>query len=430
MPVDPQIGQFVDRQLEQLRARPAERAFDAEEYARRLALLRQAMAEAHLQLLLVSSPDGMCWLHGYQSRWYKTHSSTAWPPLQCTAVHVDHDRLVHFDMVSHRDLIPRTSIVEDMRLAAPKDLAGWLTFIVAELRAERWLGAGTGMEHHSSVPNRVISEAVEQALVAEGCRVSDASAIVRRVRRVKSAAEIAVIERACAVCDDGLAALQRELRPGMTELEAWSVLMAAMVAAGGEPAGIHECVVAGPVALGHAISSQRPLERGDYVLVDPCGVVSRYHANVGRQLVLGEPDPAAVRLTETMAGAIELLCRIARAGTPVREVNAALREYYIDAGVWDLRAWIGGYELGVSFPPDWVGEWLYTIEAESPDDVIEAGVVTNFESVAHFCLIETLVYEDGGARSLSRTPRELLVCAGGAHEDHDGGGPAQRVEAR
>ena len=44
------------------------------------------MEDAGIDTLLVSSPEGACWLHGYRSRWNKMQSPTEWPPLQMTAV--------------------------------------------------------------------------------------------------------------------------------------------------------------------------------------------------------------------------------------------------------------------------------------------------------------------------------------------------------
>jgi Xaa-Pro dipeptidase len=88
-----------------------------------------------------------------------------------------------------------------------------------------------------------------------------------------------------------------------------------------------------------------------------------------------------------------------------------LRAYYEDAGVWGLRSWMGSYELGLSLPPEWVGEWVFSVGDEDPEGVIEAGMVTNFESRVLYSMIDTLVYEDTGARVLSNTARELIAVA-------------------
>lgn len=56
------------REAELADARPA---FDPAEYADRLARLRRAMSEAGVDVVFLSRPESMCWLHGYTARWYR-----------------------------------------------------------------------------------------------------------------------------------------------------------------------------------------------------------------------------------------------------------------------------------------------------------------------------------------------------------------------
>jgi Xaa-Pro dipeptidase len=407
--VDPGLKAFVDARLMELRAREPDIPFPQEEYDARLEKLRGRMTDAGIDTLLVSSPEGACWLHGYRSRWNKMQSPTEWPPLQMTAVHADSGRYIAFDTTEHEDMLRMTSVSQDNRLSVAENMAGMLPFIVNELAAEGWLGGTVGIEKWSPVPNRATSEAIEAQLVAHGSTIVDASALVREVRRIKSPRELAYIEEAVRICDVGLRALAESLKPGITELEAWAEMMRAMAAEGGEPAGIHECVVVGPAELGHMFSSKRPIRAGEYLFADPCGVVYRYHGNVAKAFFIGEPPKEALRIAEIEAGAYELLCSTAKAGTPVRDVNRVLRAYYQDAGVWGMHAWTGGYELGIAFPPDWVGEFVFTVDDEDPEEVFEAGMVTNYESMVHFAMIDTIVYEENGARALSGLPHELVV---------------------
>jgi len=285
-----------------------------------------------------------------------------------------------------------------------------LEFIMDELEAEGWLRGTVGLELYSYVPNPAVSAQVRAAVEQAGAAVVDGTDAVRRVRRRKSTAELAVIEQAARICDAGIQHLTSVLRPGMTELEAWAALVSGLAAAGGEPAAIHEYASIGQRA-GHAIAGRRVLEKGHLLNTDPCGVFHRYHANRTATFFLGEPPPQYLDLMSRLAGAYDVLRQVAKAGTPVRDVNRALREYYIEVGLWDLKGeiWIGGYELGLSFPPDWVGDWIFTIAEEDPEGCFEDGMVTNFESVVHFSLIDTVVYEASGARTLSALPHELIV---------------------
>ena len=53
------------REAELAAARPA---FEHAEYADRLGRLRLAMSEAGIDVILLSHPESMCWLHGYTAR--------------------------------------------------------------------------------------------------------------------------------------------------------------------------------------------------------------------------------------------------------------------------------------------------------------------------------------------------------------------------
>lgn len=69
------------------------------------------------------------------------------------------------------------------------------------------------------------------------------------------------------------------------------------------------------------------------------------------------------------------------------------------------------YELGLSVAPtDFVGEFTWGMDDER-DDVIEAGLVTNFESWTSLILVDTVVFEETGPRFLSTLPRDVLEFA-------------------
>ena len=380
--------------------------FSAEEYATRLARVRKLMERSGLDLLFVTAPESMCYLHGYEARWYRSHSTRVWPPFAGTAVHVDHDRLIHFDFLDEATLLPATSIVEDIRFYPDEFEATCLRFLRAELEAAGWLCGTAGLEYSSYVPNRVISEKVQHAFESAGCTLTDGSEILLEARRLKSPAEIACVERAAAICDIGLQRVQEVLRPGVTELEVWGEMMLAMARADGEPAGLHEVV---STYAGHAISSRKVIREDECVFVDPCGVYNRYHANAARAFWIGSPPDDVVERYRKAGGAFDLLEACIEPGVAVAEVNRRLRKYYQDAGIWDLRQWVGGYELGISFPPDWVGEWMFAVEDEHPEGHFEEGLVSNFESVLGALLIDTFVVEEGGARVLGKMPYDLIV---------------------
>ena len=405
------VNAYIAVQESEFADRPPNLPFTEAEYADRLARLRRKMAEEQVDTVLLTAPDTMCWLHGYTSRWYRAHSSTRFPPVHCTVVHVDHDRILLIDTAGHEDLARLTSCVHEF-VGVPDEgsepsVADFLAVLVRELTARNRLGGRIGVERWSSVPNPAVAGAIETVLTGHGAEVVDVSAPVRSIRRLKSRQELAVIERAAVACDAGILRLHEHIRAGMTELQAWNLFMTGVVEAGGEPAAIHETVAAGPaMPMVHTLSSRRPIGRGEVFHPDMACAVDRYHARLTRPFLIGDPPPAFLELCEILAGSYAVLESTAKVGVPFRDVHRALREYYAEAGV---AGWAGGYELGVSLMPDWVGEFNWTIEDDETDAVIEAGLVTNYETGALLAMVDTVVFEETGPRFLSALPRTPMV---------------------
>lgn len=410
-----ELNRFIDKHQQDLfdPALYAERVFSAAEYEGRLAALRTSMESGGVDVMIVTAPDTLAWLHGYRSRWYRQHTSTSLPPAQCTVVSTTGD-LFMIEAAYHGDLVRVSSIVEDIRVMPTEELfrepglADYIDFLLDQLSTVSPGPATIGLELWSCLPSPAVSRQIEDALTAHGHRIVDVTIPVRQLRVIKSPAEITMIENAQRACDAGLLALQEQLRPGMTELEAWAVFVSASVAAGGEPAALHETVAAGPLMPSlHRISSRRPLVVGDIFHADMAASCFGYHARGTRPYFFGPAPSELIELTEIAAGAYDVLTRVGRPGTAWQELFAALRDYYSSTGVEGGAA---GYELGVTVPPaDWVNELVWGTEDTSMTGTIQAGTVTNFESFNVVALVDTVVFGEDSTRILSDVPRQLLT---------------------
>ena len=130
---------------------------------------------------------------------------------------------------------------------------------------------------------------------------------------------------------------------------------------------------------------------------------------------MGDPPAELTAITEILAGAFDVLVETARVGTPFDDVTARLAEYYRDAGAPEGESFMGGYELGIAFPPDWVGEFCWGTGCDHAGAVVEAGLVTNVESCYFLAMVDTVVFEESGPRLLCGLPREspdLRLSAG------------------
>ncbi len=394
----------------------SEISFSEEEYLARQAKLRALMERDGIDVMFVTTPDLVCWLHGFRAGWYKANGPMRYPQCYGTVLRAGEDRIIHFDNPTEEPVLAVTSVCRDNRYFGSREAAPNIAFIMDELAAEGWLDGRVGMEFWSYVPNRAISEMFEAAFRERGCEVVDASAIGREARRVKSPAEIAYIIEAVRLAEVGHQAVRDCAREGITELALFGEAIRAMMAEGGELSALIPIFNVCPVvdgrmiSLGHSLPGRRTVARDTVLCADLCGVVHRYHGNTLRGHYFGEPPAAMVERYERAAGVFDVIAGELRAGMTVGEVNRRLKRYYDSVGLSVDEGWALGYELGLSLPPDWVGDFYFHMADEKYlDRVFEPGMVTNFESLFDTALIETMVWEADGVRLLGSTPPALSV---------------------
>jgi Xaa-Pro aminopeptidase len=391
--------------------------FTEQEYADRLGRTRKKMSEMGIDLLFTTWPEGSCYLHGYEVTWWRSSSGPrSWFPATGTAVHVDHDKVIFF---AGENSVP--SAAKDRRpLSGGGTPEGAAKVFVQELTKDGWLKRGTrvGLEYGSYFPNRRVSQIFEHAVTGQGAKVVDGTDVMRKVQVIKSPAEIAAQEHAARIVDIGHKALAQAFQPGMSHAEVFGEAYYAMFKAGGEWPGLAQGVIPGDPPTLHLLPNRRQIEAGEVFGVDLGGVYKRYHVNVCRTYIYGDPSPELVKLAAASAGAYDVLAKTGKAGTPFRSVTQALRDYYQQQGVWDRRGFLGGYDIGLAFPPDWVGDWLFNVPDEQAEGVLQANMVGQYETIFRqrvgdkplvVDLIDTYVYGDNGGRRLSAIPMDLIV---------------------
>jgi Xaa-Pro aminopeptidase len=398
--------------------RPAlEVPFGLAEYAARLDRIRDRMAADGIDLLYLTAPESLFYVSGYTCEWYQSESPKQWPPTSGIAIHAGRDDFMLFDTPSEQVMVRFVTVARDVRIFPIEERRDGIAFIVDELEAAGWLGGMVGLEFHSHRPNPAVSRRFQAAFEEAGCRVADGSDVLRELRWVKSPQEMAYIEQAARIADIGLSAAREALVPGGTELEVYGEMVRAMARAGGENPGITLPVLSGPKAnCGHALASRKKIVAGEQVNIDVCGVYNRYHCNAARSFFIGEPPAEVLEHYAKAAGALEVLEGILRPDLTVGELVTTLKAYYEEAGIWSDASWVGGYEMGIAFPPDWVGNFVYEMSDTASKRAFEAGTAVNFESVFYgprmaglTYLIDSLIFKAETAELASRLPRGLTV---------------------
>ncbi|MGQ9457392.1 MAG: M24 family metallopeptidase [Anaerolineae bacterium] len=157
--------------------------------------------------------------------------------------------------------------------------------------------------------------------------------LVERLRAVKDPEEVAAIRRAVALADDVLEDVLPTLRPGVTEREVAWRLESAMRERGAEKVSFDLIVASGPnSAKPHAVTTDRPLGRGEPIVMDMGCVVDGYCSDLTRTVILGEPDGRFRDLYDLVLQAQRAAEEGIRPGMSGREADALAREILDAAG--------------------------------------------------------------------------------------------------
>ena len=403
-------------------------AFPIEEYKNRLTRTRMLMEEKGIDMIFATAPESMNYITGYDCVWHRVNSPAAWFDTMAagTAIHVDHDDFIHYDLPDEEGVLKLTSISRNTRLFydTPCDMYGKTYIVTTEdenfkqltiknLKEEGWIREGmtVGLEFGSYRPNYLVFSEMKERFEEAGCKVVDATDVIRKVRGVKSVLEMQYIETATKICDVGMKAIYDVLRPGITELEVVGAYTQAQCEAGGEVQAIANMVRSGPSRSWcfHIPASRRKIMLGDPVGVDLAGVYNRYHSNQCRYFSVGEPPEKFAKMYSVNEKIIEIIKETIKPNMLASDFLKEMQKFYEAEGLWGQQYWIGGYEIGIAFPPDWVGAYTYDIyeDIDDQESRFVPGTVVNYET--GFGCIDTMMFKEDKAVVLGDTTRKLMV---------------------
>lgn len=169
---------------------------------------------------------------------------------------------------------------------------------------------------------------------------------VSGLMRAKDAAEIEALRRAGAIVDAVYADVKGRLRVGMTELEVEEMLRSGVHAHGVKSTF---CIVATGAggAEPHHLNDETRLAEGDVLVLDFGCAFEGYQADITRCVAVGEPDPEAFRVYETVYRAHMASFTSARAGATSGAVDEAGRAVIREAGYGEYFTHRTGHGIGL-----------------------------------------------------------------------------------
>ena len=326
--------------------------FDQDEYRRRLARCREAMAARGIEVLIESDPANMNYLTGYDGwSFYYVQMvvvtlEDALPLWIGRGVDIAGARLT--TSLPEENIIPWPDPLVDNAVNHPMEY-------VAEQLIARGLGGKTiGFDRDCYEFTPRCADVLKAKL--PNARFVDAPRLVNWLRLIKSDAEIAVMGEAARITESIMAAFFQAVEPGVRECDAIGEIYRAQ-AAGTASFGGEFCCVAPLMPTGegtatpHMTWTDRPFQKGEATYLETAGVRHRYHVPMVRAVHLGKAPQKLIDTSKAVNEGIEAALAVARPGNTCEAVEAAWRKAIAR---WSIEKESRiGYSIGVGYPPDW-----------------------------------------------------------------------------
>lgn len=385
--------------------------FSAAEYDRRLTLVRNAMADAGLDVLFITNPSNQNWLTGYDGWSFYVHQGVILPlegdPFWWgrmmdangarRTVWMDDGQILHYSdrYIQALDAHPMEDLASHLRIMG---------------FGEKRIGVEMETYFYTARAHEVLLDGLPDA------EIVDISTLVNWQRLIKSEEELRFMRRAARISELVMARAMELAEPGVRKHDLVGELFKTSVQGEDDSWGDYPAIVpmlpsGEDASAPHLTWNGEALKKNEATFIEQSGCYRRYHAPLCRTIFFGKPPKelhdAALALTEGLNAGIEVAVPGNRACDIARALDAELAKVGIE------RPNRCGYAVGLSYPPDW-GEHTVSLRA-SDETVLEPGMTFHFMPgiwMDKWGLETTetiLIREDGPAEALCKFERKLFV---------------------
>jgi Xaa-Pro dipeptidase len=232
---------------------------------------------------------------------------------------------------------------------------------------------------------------------------------LRKLRMIKDAKELRIIEEACALADYAVEFGVSEIKEGKTELDVLNAVEYALKKKGVTEMSFATMVLTGANAASpHGNPGETKIQKGAFVLFDLGVVVDRYCSDITRTVAYGDINDKQKEIYDTVLKAQLAAIEASKPGVTAAEVDLTARRIISDAGYGEYFPHRLGHGLGIS-----VHE--YPSLTETNQLVLEEGMVYTIEpgiyvpDVAGVRIEDDVFVTADGVKVLTKFPKELQI---------------------
>lgn len=383
------------------------RGFPQAEFEARTARAQRMMAAASLDALLLTTEPEFRYFSGFHTSFWQSPTRPWFLIVPASGAPVAVIPEIGLASMS------RTWVSDIRAWPAPRPADDGVSLLADALQEQGGGGGRIGMpfghETHVRMPHNDFM-ALRDRL--SDTAFTDATAIVRSLRMVKSEAEIAKIRHVCALVSDGFANLPNLIGPGDSERGIFRTFAIELLSrgvdeipylVGGTGPGGFDDVIGKP--------SGRRLQKGDMLMLDTGSSFDGYYCDFDRNFAVGTASDAAKRAYDTVFRATDAGLAAVRPGARASDLWRAMAKVLEDGGSQGNEVGRFGHGLGMQ-----ITEWPSNIPGD--DTELVPGMVLTLEPGMIFqpgCMMlheENLVVREDGPELLTRRAAPELPIIG------------------
>lgn len=330
--------------------------FPMAEYHRRLEELRERMEQRGLDAVLVTTPENICYLTGFESQGHFAFAALI-VPIEGEPIMVP--RRLEDSGVQARTWVALSYPYEENEDPIEKVRDTLKLYYLQHKRVgyekDCWFFTATQQE-------RLFAKSPATSFI-------DCAGIVEEGRVIKSDLEIEMIRKAARFAEAGMRAGIEAVCAGATENDVAAEIHYEMIKAGGEWPAISPFVATGHRgSIGHATWAGDLIKPDECVFLEVGGCLKRYHAAMMRTCYVGEPDKQIRDAIETVQEAMRASIEAIKPGMRLGEADAISRRIIAKAApsFGGLQVTRSAYSIGIAFAPDWGEGHIMSIRHEDP----------------------------------------------------------------
>ena len=381
---------------------PPPRGFPPAEFERRLLRAQERMAATGLAALLLTTEPEVRYFSGFLTQFWQS------PTRPWFLVVPREGKPIAVVPGIGAPLMQRTWIDDVRSWESPRPEDEGVSLVTAVLRevgaANGHVGLPMGPETTLRMP---LADYRRLGELLPGASFVDATALVRRLRMIKSEAEVAKISHICGIAADAFESI-----PGQPLDEVFRGFKIALLERGADDVA-YLVGASAPGGYDDVISppGTRPLAAGDILMLDTGSLYDGYFCDFDRNYAIGHADDAARRAYETLYRATDAGLAAARPGATCADLFRAMQAVIVADGHACGNVGRLGHGLGMQLT-----EWPSHTAIDSTE--LAPGMVLTLEPGLGIGPARTMVHEEDiviradGAELLSRrAPPELPVIA-------------------